>query len=79
MLNRKYVVRLIIENGKDAELVALKEGYANVDIQEINNVCDSGHFLMLTIKKKRRYLSALMRCIGYFKRYIYCTIVKVND
>ena len=73
MFSKKYLVSVILDNNKDAQLVSAKEGYGTVNT----------HFdvypLTLIIQKRRRYLSALVRCIEYFRMGIYCTVVRSGD
>ena len=74
MFKKKYLLSVILDNSKDAQLVAAKEGYGNVNAG-MNDI----YPLTLIIQKPRRYLSAMLRCKEYFKMGIYCTIISRSD
>lgn len=68
---KKYLTSVMLENVKDATLVAGMEGYGNVnygmsDIYPVN----------LVIQKPRRYLAAVLVSLKYSRMGIHNAILK---
>lgn len=71
---KNYKIALIIDNPKDAGLIAGMEGYGHV------NESYSGSFpLQMTIQKPRTYFTAIMRSLKYSKMGIFNCIIKSVD
>lgn len=68
---RKYLNSMILDNAKDATLVAGMEGYGhvNADMNTIYPVC-------LVIQKPRSYLAAVLRSLQYSRMGVFNCIVR---
>lgn len=68
---KKYLTSVMLENVKDATLVAGMEGYGNVN-QNMNDI----YPVNLVIQKPRRYLSAVLVSLKYSRMGIHNAILK---
>lgn len=68
---RRYCNALILDNPKDATLVAGIEGYG-----EVNADMNSYYPLTLVIRKPRRYLKAVMKSLYYSRMGIFNCIIR---
>lgn len=68
---KKYLNALILDNVKDATLVAGMEGYGHVNVG-MNDI----YPVTLVLQKPRRYLEALCRSIRYSRMGLFNCIVK---
>lgn len=68
---KNYKTALIIDNVKDAKLVAGMEGYGHVN-EQMTGV----YPLELVIEKPRRYLTAIIKSLRYSRMGIFNCIVR---
>lgn len=71
MFGKKYMNALILDNPKDATLVAGMEGYGNVNY-DMNDI----YPVQMVIQKRRRYLAAVLKSMQYSKMGIFNAIIK---
>ena len=71
IFERRYCNALILDNPKDATLVAGMEGYG-----EVNANMNDYYPMTLVIRKPRRYIHAVMKSLQYSKMGIFNCIIK---
>ena len=71
MFDKRYLNALILDNAKDATLVAGMEGYGNVN-ENMNDI----YPVTLVIQTPRTYFSAVIRSLRYSRMGIFNCIVK---
>ncbi len=71
MFGKRYMNALILDNAKDATLVAGMEGYGNVNY-DMNDV----YPVSLVIPTRRFYIQAVFRSLRYSKMGIFNAIIK---
>ena len=67
MFRRRYVLTLILESCKEAELVGAKEGYGHVNVNQYTEDLYRNNKVLITIPTKRTYLGAALRSLQYSK------------
>lgn len=68
---RRYMNALILDNAKDATLIAGLEGYGSV-----NTTMNDVYPVTLVIQKPRRYLTAVLKSLQYSKMGIFNIVMK---
>lgn len=71
IFERRYCNALILDNPKDAMLVAGMEGYGHVNA-DMNSI----YPVTLVIGKQRRYIYAVLKSLQYSKMGIFNCIIK---
>lgn len=68
---KKYKNVVILENEKDAMLIATKEGYGNVNT-DLNGI----YPVVMTMNRPRKFVTAVKKAIEYSKMGIFNLISK---
>ncbi len=74
---RKYVIRVQLDSCKDAEMVAVKEGYESAAINNYTEDLYKNNKVQLTIPTRRTFWGAVRQSIEYGRLGIFNHIVKV--
>ena len=74
---KRYVIMLQLDSGKEATLVSSKEGYANVRIDEASEDLYRNNKVQLTIPTLRTYFGAMRRSLQYSNMGIFNCITKM--
>ncbi len=74
MFRKRYVIAVVMDNPKDATLVAGLEGYG-----QVNADMNSYYPITMVIQKPRTYLAAVLKSMRYSRLGIFNCIMRNGD